>query len=94
MGARISIRRHLAKVAREVCAIEVEPDGMAFDPATVVPERINEDADYEGHSLAMLRRIGAGTVCVETLKLSRSTIMRHWPRSALPLQPLANLWGR
>jgi hypothetical protein len=35
-------------VVREVCAADVEPDGMVFDPATVKTERIKEDADYEG----------------------------------------------
>ena len=33
---------------REVCALEVEPDGLVFRPATVKSERIREDADYEG----------------------------------------------
>jgi hypothetical protein len=35
-------------VVREVCALEVEPDGLVFRPATVKSERISEDADYEG----------------------------------------------
>ena len=35
-------------VVREVCALEVEPDGLVFRPATVKSERIREDADYEG----------------------------------------------
>lgn len=34
-------------VVREVCALEVEPDGLEFRPATVKSERIREDADYE-----------------------------------------------
>ncbi|MGE0551598.1 MAG: nucleotidyl transferase AbiEii/AbiGii toxin family protein [Kofleriaceae bacterium] len=35
-------------LVRDVCSIDVEPDGMMFDPATVKAERIKEDADYEG----------------------------------------------
>jgi len=35
-------------VVRELCALEVEPDGLVFRPATVKSERIREDADYEG----------------------------------------------
>ena len=35
-------------VVREVCAVEVEPDGLAFRSATLRSERIREDADYEG----------------------------------------------
>jgi hypothetical protein len=36
------------RLVRDVCSMDVEPDGMVFDPATVKPERIKEDADYEG----------------------------------------------
>jgi len=35
-------------VVRELCALEVESDGLVFRPATVKSERIREDADYEG----------------------------------------------
>lgn len=39
---------NVARLIRDVCTIDVEPDGMVFDPATVKAERIKEDADYEG----------------------------------------------
>lgn len=35
-------------IFKELCAIEVEPDGLAFDADSVKAERITEDADYEG----------------------------------------------
>ena len=38
---------NLSTVVREVCAVEVESDGLLFRPATVKSERIREDADYE-----------------------------------------------
>ena len=38
----------LESVVREVCTVDVEEDGVRFDAATVVGERITEDADYEG----------------------------------------------
>jgi len=38
----------LEAVVREVCVVDVEEDGMRFDAASVVGERITEDADYEG----------------------------------------------
>ena len=53
---------NLAKVARAVCAIEVEPDGMVFDPATVVPERIKEDADYEAVRVRFIGYLGRARV--------------------------------
>ena len=36
------------EIFKELCAITVEDDGMVFDPATVMAERITESADYEG----------------------------------------------
>ena len=33
---------------QEILAVEVEPDGILFDAATVQAERITEDADYAG----------------------------------------------
>jgi len=35
-------------VFKELCIIEVEPDGLIFDADSVKAERITEDADYEG----------------------------------------------
>jgi len=39
---------NLVEVVREVCVIAVEPDGVLFDPKTVIGERIKENAEYEG----------------------------------------------
>ena len=36
------------RVVAGICQTTAEPDGMEFDPGTVVTERISEDADYEG----------------------------------------------
>jgi hypothetical protein len=35
-------------IFKELCVIEVEPDGLIFDADSVKAERITEDADYEG----------------------------------------------
>jgi predicted nucleotidyltransferase component of viral defense system len=39
---------NLARVVREVCDIEVDPDGLVFDVSSIKTRRIKEDADYEG----------------------------------------------
>ncbi len=39
---------NLVKVVQSICRIEVEADGLVFDPALVKGEKIKEDADYEG----------------------------------------------
>jgi hypothetical protein len=49
---------NLARVVREVCTTEVEPDGMLFDPDTVKTERIKEDADYEGVRVRFVGLLG------------------------------------
>lgn len=36
------------RLVRDVCTVDVESDGMVFDPVTVKAERIKEDAEYEG----------------------------------------------
>ena len=77
---------NLEGVIRQVCAADVEPDGMVFDAATVKTERIKEDADYEGvrvrfvgllgrARVAMQIDVGFGDVvtpAVETITLARS----------------------
>jgi len=35
--------------------MDVEPDGIAFEPATVTAEHITEDADYEGVRVTFTR---------------------------------------
>jgi hypothetical protein len=37
-----------ARIFRELCTMETEPDGLRFDPDSVAAEQITEDADYEG----------------------------------------------
>ncbi len=32
----------------DILAVEVDPDGLAFDSESIRTERITEDADYEG----------------------------------------------
>ncbi len=53
---------NLERVFREVCAANVEVDGMVFDPATVKAERIKEDADYEGVRLLLVGLLGKARV--------------------------------
>ncbi len=39
---------NVEKIVREVCGLEVEPDGLIFDAGTVRGQKIKEGADYEG----------------------------------------------
>ena len=56
---------NLERVIREVCSAEVEPDGVAFDPATVKTERIKEDADYEGVRVRFVGLLGKARVAMQ-----------------------------
>lgn len=48
LGRMENSRESVARLVREVCEVEVEPDGMVFDPGTVITEHIKEDAEYQG----------------------------------------------
>jgi len=39
---------HIREMIQQICAIDIVPDGLQFDPATVEVFRIKEDAEYEG----------------------------------------------
>lgn len=39
---------NLVALVQNICRVEVEADGIVFDPAQVKGEKIKEDADYEG----------------------------------------------
>jgi len=49
----------LEKVFRDLCAVEVQPDGLEFQPDSVNGERIKDDEKYEGvrlHLTALLEK--------------------------------------
>lgn len=48
LGRMSNSTEALASVIREVCRQGVEPDGLDFDPNSLVGRVIKEDADYEG----------------------------------------------
>ncbi|MGD9141116.1 MAG: nucleotidyl transferase AbiEii/AbiGii toxin family protein [bacterium] len=50
---------------REVCATEVEPDGLEFDPETARAERIAEDADYEGVRVHFQGSLGSARISMQ-----------------------------
>lgn len=53
---------NLERAVREVCAVDVEPDGLVFDPATIKTDRIKEDADYEGVRVRFVGLLGRARV--------------------------------
>lgn len=48
LGKTSNKLEHIASLVSEVCGLDVEADGVKFDPASIKTSRIKEDADYEG----------------------------------------------
>lgn len=56
---------NLERVIREICTVEVKPDGIVFDPAMVKGERIKEDADYEGVRVRFVGLLGKARAAMQ-----------------------------
>lgn len=48
LGITNNKESEIIKQVRDIIAVDVEPDGLFFDPDSIKSERITEDADYEG----------------------------------------------
>ena len=44
---------HLAKVFADICRVEVEPDGLSFEPESVNAQEIREEQEYGGVRMRM-----------------------------------------
>lgn len=50
---------------REIIAVDVEPDGLTFEPESIQSERITEDADYKGVRIRFRGRLDSTRVNVQ-----------------------------
>ncbi|MGB8115636.1 MAG: nucleotidyl transferase AbiEii/AbiGii toxin family protein [Candidatus Sulfotelmatobacter sp.] len=48
LGKTSNKLEHIASLVSEICGLDVEADGVKFDPASIKTAHIKEDADYEG----------------------------------------------
>lgn len=55
----------LTEMFRECCAIEVEPDGLAFDPASVDVVAIRREDTYGGQRVTIRARLGSARIKVQ-----------------------------
>jgi len=53
---------HLREVFAELCALQVEPDGLIFDPTTIRIEAIRDDQEYQGERLRVILSANAAMV--------------------------------
>ena len=47
---------------QDILTVDVETDGLAFDPDSIQAERITEDADYEGIRIRFLCALGTARI--------------------------------
>ena len=52
----------IAELFREVCRVVLDDDGLVFDPDSVEPERIRDDAEYEGVRVRINGHLGSAKV--------------------------------
>lgn len=69
-------------VIHEICAQEVEPDGLAFDPTSVSGASIDEDADYVGVRIRFRGLLGVARVAMQ-LDIGFSDKVVPTPRSVV-----------
>jgi len=62
LGRTSNEEAHIVAQIREILTVNVETDGLVFDPATVQTERITEDADYEGIRIRFLGALGSAKI--------------------------------
>ncbi len=51
---------------RDIMTVDVEADGLAFDPGSIRAERITADADYEGIRIRFLGALGSARIHMQT----------------------------
>ncbi len=56
-GYGLGSAEDLARMFQGLCAAEVKPDGVVYDPATVRVEPIREEQEYHGHRVLLLCRL-------------------------------------
>jgi len=89
---------HIRSIFSKICMVDVEPDGISFDPASLETARIKEDADYEGvrvHFNGILARarismqidIGFGDVVVPEITTIEYPTMLEFPVPVLRAYP-------
>lgn len=56
---------HLATLFREICQVEVEPDGLTFDSSALRVEEIRENQEYQGQRIQLFAYLGNARIKVQ-----------------------------
>jgi len=75
----------LAEQIRDILSVEVEPDGLIFDPTSIQTERITEDTDYKGIRIQFLGKLDPAKIRIQ-IDIGFGDIVYPKPeRSELPV---------
>jgi predicted nucleotidyltransferase component of viral defense system len=55
----------LAQIFRDICVIDVQADGLAFDPNTVRVTQIREDQQYGGQRVQLIAMLGKAQISLQ-----------------------------
>ena len=79
---------------KEILNVEVEPDGLMFDSNSILPERITEDADYQGTSIRFRGTLASARINMQIDIGFGDIVHPTTEESELPtMLDLANLCG-
>jgi len=62
LGKTSNEKADIVAQIRDILTVDVEMDGLAFDPDSIQAERITEDADYEGIRIRFLGALGSARI--------------------------------
>ncbi len=64
-GRSLNSPESIGTIVKELCEIDVQPDGLVFDPASIIVEEIREDQEYHGFRVRVLANLGKALVGVQ-----------------------------
>lgn len=62
LGRTSNVEADIVAQIRDILTVDVETDGLAFEPDSIQVERIAEDADYEGIRIRFLGALGSARI--------------------------------
>ena len=65
LGFGESSEEALRKVFEKICRVEVERDGLAFDPSDIAIEEIRGDQEYSGQRVKLNARLGSARMRIQ-----------------------------
>jgi hypothetical protein len=65
LGITSNDKTKIFEQIQNILTVDVEPDGISFDPTTINSERITEDADYEGIRVRFIGLLGSAKVAMQ-----------------------------